>query len=251
MCLIVFAWRAEPDRRLLLAANRDEQHSRPSQDAHWWPDNPSILAGRDLQAGGTWLGVSKNGRFATVTNYREQQAPRRNALSRGALVTDFINAEADPLSFANAVAGDRYAGFNLLTTDGNELVYFSNRGDNPVVLEPGIYGLANASLDTPWPKLTRSRERLASLTREDQANETALMRILADRQSAPVSEIETGELPFELARAVTAPFIVSRDYGTRCSTVLNWGDAGRIRFTERRFNATGQQTGESVFKLAV
>ena len=165
MCLIVFAWRAAPERRLLLAANRDEQHSRPSQDAHWWPDNPSILAGRDLQAGGTWLGVSKSGRFATVTNYREQQAPRRNALSRGALVTDFLDAEDDPLSFANAVAGDRYAGFNLLTTDGDQLVYFSNRGDDPVVLEPGVYGLANASLDTPWPKLTRSRERLAALIR--------------------------------------------------------------------------------------
>ncbi len=251
MCLIVFAWRSNAEHRLLLAANRDELHKRPSQDAHWWADDPTILAGRDLQAGGTWLAISKAGRFATVTNYRENQTPRRKQLSRGALVTDFITSGSDPLSFAQGIDADRYAGFNLLTSDGKDLVYSSNRGDEPIALEPGVYGLANASLDTPWPKLLRSRDRLAELVENGRANETEMMRILADRQTAPLDELDTEHLPFELARAVSAPFIVAPEYGTRCSTVLTWNESGKIRFAERRFDASGEQTGESVFSLNV
>ena len=249
MCLIVFAWRADPEYRLLLAANRDEFYERPTQDAHWWPDKPFILGGRDLQAGGTWLALSKSGRFATVTNYRENQSTRGNLLSRGALVSDFISSDNDPLAFANGVAANRYAGFNLLLTDGDDLLYFSNRGDTPTALEPGVYGLANASLDTPWPKLLRSRDRLADLLRAGRANETEMMRILASRETAPVDELDTDHLPFELARAVSAPFIVSPNYGTRCSTVLTWRESGMIRFAERRFDSSGEQTGESIFSL--
>jgi len=249
MCLIVFSWCNDPEYRLLLAANRDELHRRPTQDAHWWPDRPNVLAGRDLQAGGSWLGVGRNGRFATVTNYREQQNTSVYPLSRGALVSDFLAASDDPLTFARQLDGSRYAGFNLLLSDGNELVYLSNRGDGPSVLEPGVYGLANASLNSPWPKLLRSRSRLDELIRAGRANETELLRVLADREPASVDEVDAGELPFELARALSAPFIVSPKYGTRCSTVLSWQEPGTIRFTERRFDAAAQQTGESVFSF--
>jgi len=249
MCLIIFAWRNDPEYRLLLAANRDELHRRPTQDAHWWPDRQDVLAGRDLQAGGTWLGVGRNGRFATVTNYREQQNASVYPLSRGALVSDFLAARNDPLTFAEQLDGSRYAGFNLLLSDGNDLVYLSNRGDGPTVLEPGVYGLANASLDSPWPKLLRSRSRLDELIKAGGANETELLRVLADREPASVNEVDAGGLPFELARALTAPFIVSPEYGTRCSTVLSWPESGRIRFTERRFDAGAQQTGESEFRF--
>ena len=251
MCLIVFAWRADPEHRLILAANRDELHARPSQDAHWWPDNPAILGGRDLQAGGTWLAVSKDGRFATVTNYRENRSPHGKLLSRGALVTGFIDSGDSPLSFAHGISAARYAGFNLLACDGEELVYSSNRGDAPVSLAPGVYGLANESLDTPWPKLLRSRQRLADALDAGVANETEMMRILADREPAPVDDINADRLPFELARAVSAPFIIAGDYGTRCSTVLSWSEAGKIRFSERRFDSSGEQTGESTFQLEV
>lgn len=251
MCLIVFSWRADPAYRLLLAANRDELHKRPTQDAHWWPDRKNLLAGRDLQAGGTWLAIAKNGRFATVTNYREQRPSSSYPASRGALVIDFVTSAQTPIDFANGVNGERYAGFNLLVSDGDTLVYFSNRGDPPRTLEPGIYGLANASLDTPWPKLLRSRERLASLIEQGRANDTELMRILADRQPADVSDIDAGDLPFALARAVSAPFIVSDSYGTRCSTVVSWRETGEVRFTERRFDASATQTGESIFRFSV
>ena len=251
MCLIVFAWRADPAHRLLLAANRDELHARPTQDARWWPDKPDVLAGRDLQAGGTWLAIGRHGRFATVTNYREQQPPGNFPDSRGALVTDFMNSDETPIEFARRVSGDRFAGFNLLISDGDTMVYFSNRGDAPVSIEPGVYGLANASLDTPWPKLLRSRERLSRLVDAGDANETALMRILADREPADVKDIESGDVPFALARAISAPFIVSETYGTRCSTVITWQESGKVRFTERRFDATATQTGESVFRFSV
>ena len=148
MCLIAFAWRPNTEHRLLLAANRDELHARPSQEAHWWADNPSVLAGRDLQAGGTWLAINKRGRFATVTNYREGQSPKGRLRSRGKLVNDFLESDETALAFMQNLDADAYAGFNLLATDGNEIAYCSNRGDEPIVLAEGAYGLANASLDS-------------------------------------------------------------------------------------------------------
>ena len=250
MCLIAFAWDAHPDYRLVLAANRDELHARPSQDMHWWPDRPDILAGRDLLAGGTWLAMNKSGRFATVTNYREGHPKRAGQASRGDLVTGFVSGSDTPESFVNGIDGERYAGFNLLTGDRTGLWYVSNRGDGPVALSPGVYGLSNASLDTPWAKLVRTRDTLADFMSDGNVDETQLMRMLADRSVAPVAEIEQGDLSFELARAVTAPFIVTADYGTRCTTVLMWSADGRVSVTERRFDASGRRSGESTFRFS-
>lgn len=242
MCLVVFAWRAHPDYRLVLAANRDEYHGRPAKNAHWWPDRQHLLAGRDLQAGGTWLGVSTQGRFATVTNYREMQRPGGKLLSRGELVCDFIDSNESPGRFSNSIAGKDYAGFNLLVADDEHLVYSSNRGESPVELKPGIYGLSNAALDTPWPKLVRSRDRLRQLIESDAVSESSLLRLLADRQPAPVERIDDSELPFQLAQAVSAPFILSREYGTRSSTSLLWSESGDVGFCERNFDSGGIAT---------
>ena len=227
MCLITFAWDAHPDYRLVLAANRDEMHSRPSQDMHWWPDRPDVLAGRDLLAGGTWLAVSKAGRFATVTNYREGGQKKAGLDSRGDLVTGYVIGSDSPESYVSGIDGERYAGFNLLAADQTGLWYVSNRGDGPIRLAPGVYGLSNASLDTPWAKLVRTRDALADFISEGGVDETQLMRLLSDRSVAPVAEIEQGDLSFELARAVTAPFIVTDQYGTRCTTVLTWNSGKR------------------------
>lgn len=247
MCLIVFAWNTHPEYRLILAANRDEFHQRPAQELHWWPDHPKLLAGRDLQAGGTWLAVNRSGRFATVTNYRERQRKKTGLLSRGELVTGFVAGDQSAKQYLGTVDNERYAGFSLLAADGNELCYASNRGDNPAILAPGVYGLSNASLDTPWPKLTRSKNALLALVDAGDVDETALHRILADRTAAPVPDVETGELPFAVARALTAPFIVNPEYGTRCSTVLLWSATGDITVSEHRFDAGGKRTGESRF----
>ena len=249
MCLVVFAWMAHPENRLVLAANRDEFHRRPSQALHWWPDRPDVLAGRDLQAGGTWLAASRRGRIATVTNYREQQLSRAGLRSRGELVTAFVAGSADPGAFVAAIEGEQYAGFSLIVADQNALWYVSNRGDGPTMLSPGVYGLSNAALDTPCSKLLRSRSTLQSLIESDRVNETELMRLLADRTPAPVADVETGALPFEMARALTAPFIVSPEYGTRCTSAVLWSHGGTMTLTEHRFDATGSKTGESRFNF--
>jgi uncharacterized protein with NRDE domain len=245
VCLVVLAWESHPEYRLVLAANRDEFHQRPAQALHWWPDRPAIVAGRDLQAGGTWLAVSRAGRFATVTNYRERRRKSAGLYSRGELVTNFVGGDQDARTFFETIGGERYAGFSLLASDGDELWYLSNRGDGPDRLPPGIYGLSNASLDTPWPKLERCRDALRSMIESGAVNESALMNVLTDRTTAPAEAVETGGLPFDVARALTAPFIVSPDYGTRCTTVLTWDRENHVNISEHRFDQSGRKTGES------
>jgi uncharacterized protein with NRDE domain len=233
----------------VLAANRDEFHGRPAEPLHWWPDEPAVLAGRDLQAGGTWLGLSRSGRFATVTNYRERQAVKTGLESRGALVADFLTGDADAAGFIDSIDGDRYAGFSLLAGDGNELWYVSNRGDGPDKLPPGVYGLSNASLDTPWFKLVRSRDALRDLVAAGPIDLDELMHILADRQRAPEASLDSTDLPLEFARAISSPFIVAPDYGTRCTSALTWSRSGEVRISERRFDADGRNAGESGFSF--
>ena len=249
MCLVVFAWKVHPEYRLVLAANRDEFHQRPAQGLHWWPDYPEILAGRDLQAGGTWLAVSRPGRFATVTNYREQQKARPGLRSRGEIITNFVRSNEPAGTFVASLAGDDYAGFSLLAADSEDLWCVSNRGDQAMQLAPGVYGLSNASLDTPWAKLVRTREALRKIIAAGEINETALFKIMADRTPAQIADVEAGKLPFELARVLTAPHIVSAEYGTRCATALTWSKAEKISVSERRFDAAGNSSGESRFSF--
>lgn len=249
MCLVVFAWQVHADFPLVIAANRDEFHSRPTQPLHWWADAPSLLGGRDLQAGGTWLAVARNGRIATVTNYREAHARQAARRSRGELVSRFLSGENTPGDYASNIPIDAYAGFNLLLADQNELCYLSNRDDEPKNMEPGIYGLSNTSLDTPWWKLERTRTSLENIIAENQVNETTLLRMMADKEKAPVDDVPAGPLPFEIGRALTAPFIVTPEYGTRCTSVVLRHRNGQIAVTERRFDASGKSTGDSRFNF--
>lgn len=249
MCLLVFAWQKHPRYRLILAGNRDEAYRRPTEKMHWWPDAPGLLAGRDLEAGGTWLGIGRNGRFATVTNYRETVRRRPYPASRGELVTAFVDGRDSPAAFSRNIDGDRYAGFSLLTSDGRTFHYTSNRDHDDRDLDAGIYGLSNATLDTPWPKLKRCRSGLERLVGSDRVNPSALFELLADTQPAPVSEIRDDELPFEMARAVSAPFIRTREYGTRCTTVVLVGYDGDVLVCERRFDSAGNKSGDSEFRF--
>lgn len=247
MCLLIIAIRQHEKLPLIVAGNRDEFHARPTQDAHWWTDNPDILGGRDLQAGGTWLAVHRGGRFAAVTNYRDAKQERAGLKSRGRLITEYLAGDQAPLDYLQAIDGGDYAGFNLLVTDRNAAAYLSNRGAAMRELPAGIYGLSNATLDEPWTKVTRSKSCLQALIENDAVNETSLLRLLDDRQKASTNEVQTNGLSFSMAHALTAPFIVLPEYGTRCSTVLTISDAGNARFTERRFDALGHKTGESGF----
>ena len=251
MCLVVFAWQTHPQYRLILAGNRDEFHRRPTQDAHWWPDNESVLAGRDLQAGGTWLAMSKSGRFATVTNFHEGQRSKARFESRGTLVTNFVAGSQSLSEFASSIVMRNYAGFSLLVSDGESMFYLSNRDDLQTNLDPHIYGLSNASLDTPWSKVVRTKAGLESLIENDAVNETELTRLLSDRTLAAVDDVVSEDLPFEIARTLSSPFIVAPDYGTRSSTTVLWGIDGVVKFCERRFDSSGKTIGYSRFSFVV
>jgi uncharacterized protein with NRDE domain len=247
MCLVVIAWQQSPGHPLILLGNRDEFHSRPTREAHWWPDYPDIFGGRDLQAAGTWLAVHRNGRFATVTNFRDAETPSAKLRSRGHLVGDFLKGVDGPLDYLNGIDGSAYGGFNLLLGDSDTLAWLSNRGGEPRVLGPGVYGLSNALLDSPWHKVIKSKAALRKLLDSGAVNESGLMRVLADRDRAPANEIESDRLPFATAHAISAPFIVLPDYGTRSSSILIKDNAGGWHFRERRFDAAGKAVGDSSY----
>ena len=255
MCLLMIGWNAHPDYRLVIAGNRDEFHERPAAALAWWNDGPPLLAGRDLKASGTWLGLARDGRFGIVTNFRDFDPPRAGAPSRGELVPSYLRGDTSaPAYLARLERRAReYGGFNLLLGDGDSLAYFSNRGDDPPrSLPPGIYGLSNQWLDTPWPKLTRTRERFAALLRRDGALVSEeLFALLADRTTAGDADLKHTGLPEDWERAVSAPFVVHERYGTRCSTVVLAGHDGRTAVFEWRFDAAGTQSGASRFGFAV
>ncbi len=250
MCLVIIAWQQHADYPLVLAGNRDEFHARPTQDAHAWPDHPEIVGGRDLQAGGTWLALHRNGRIATVTNFRDAQQEPAGFRSRGHLVTEFLLATSGPLEYLESIDGKSYAGFNLLVSDGRTLAYLSNRGAGATELGAGVYGLSNALLDSEWHKVLHGKQVMRDLLRADKINETELFRLLNDRERAPARDIESTRLSFETAHAISAPFIVLPDYGTRCSSVAIFDGRGGWRFSERRFDVAGKSVGDSRFTVS-
>lgn len=259
MCLILFAQDAHPEFGLVLAANRDEFHDRPTAPAGPWPDRTDILAGRDLRSGGTWLGVTSEGRWAAVTNVRDGAEQRQDATSRGGLVADFLIGSPDPLDYAEALAPrlDDYNGFNLLIGLGAEAVWVSNRSDStsadarpPMRLPPGIYGVSNHLLDTPWPKVTRGKRELERLIRSNAApSAEGLLSLLLDRAYAADHDLPETGVPSDLERALSAAFIITPEYGTRSSSALLIRRDGRIHFAERRFDAAGTPVGEEIFEI--
>lgn len=249
MCLLVFAWRVHPDFPLILAGNRDEFHNRPSAPAEWWDDPSGILAGRDLEAGGTWLGVRRDGRFAVVTNYREVGAPTRKGRSRGELVSGFLSSGESVLEWADDLGprSEDYAGFNLVIGDEEQVHCLTNRGPDRRFLEPGAYGLSNHLLDTAWPKVVSVRSGLERALHEGRTRPRQLLDLLADRSTYPDEALPDTGVPVEWERALSAAFIVGSEYGTRASTVLLRSAGGRFEFTELRFGPGGAPLGESSF----
>lgn len=236
MCLILLAHEAHPRYRLIVAANRDEFYERPTAPAAWWDDAPEVLAGRDLRGGGTWMGITRAGRWAAVTNYRETAPPPPAAPSRGGLVGGFLRGDEDPETYLHSLlpGAAEYAGFNLLAGDGERLSYLSNRGGGVRTLEPGTYGLSNALLDTPWPKVERGKAMLREVVDAGGEPEVeALLRVLADADPAPPHLLpDTGVGP-ERERMLSSLFITGPEYGTRASTVLLVGRDGGVTFAER------------------
>lgn len=251
MCLILFAWQAHPDYELILGANRDEFHARPAAPAAFWDSHPHLLAGRDLQAGGTWMGITKQGRFAAITNYRESGKPVEAEQSRGALVLDYLLGQSAPDVAAAALNGGTYSGFNLLLGAPGRLAYASNRGRGPESVKPGVHALSNHLLDTDWPKAVHGCERLTELLHSPVQDSDKLFDLLGDPARVGGNlpgDVEPKLAPEELMRHL---FIRSPQYGTRCSTVLMIGRDGRVYFEERGFSAAGEETARVVREFVV
>ena len=260
MCLIYVAWQSHSRYHLVVAANRDEYHARPAAPAHWWDDTPGLLAGRDLTAGGTWLGIDSAGRFAALTNYQALSPHRADAPSRGALVSDFLTGDESAAHYLRRIVGDghRYNGFSLLAMDGDSLAFASNRSREMVTLGAGVYGLSNHLLDTPWPKVTEGKAALERLVREPDVRIPDLLALLADRRSAALADrgsAATNALcadngsDLRRMRWRSERFILDGDYGTRTSTVVLLDPDGAGVFVERSFDSRGTAIGDAVFDL--
>lgn len=248
MCLIVFAWRPAHPQPMIVVANRDEFYARPTQPLTQWADAPQVYAGRDLEAGGTWLGINTDGRFAALTNIRNPNLPQGHR-SRGELVAQFLTGDPSIESYMAEVAqrSDQYGGFNLLLGNREQLYYLSSASPEPQLLGEGVYGLSNAGLDTPWPKVEKAK---AALTGQlEDPNPSALMALLSDPTPAPTAELPDTGVSLATEALLSSMFIASPNYGTRASTVLIVNADGSREFIEHSFGPYGGRLGEVALRL--
>ncbi len=238
----------------MVAANRDEFHNRPTAAADYWKESPQLLAGRDLQAGGTWLGITRQGRFAAITNYREPQTENPPLeQSRGHLVRDYLLDKTTPADYASKLRQHevKYRGFSVLLGDPGELLYVSNRNEQTAVVNAGSHGLSNHLLDTDWPKVHQGRARLDALLEDEQLEPESLLELLADRNVVPGGEPPGFELRLAPELTTRMMFLVSPEYGTRSSTVLLVERDGGVTFVERQFDPAGMTSGTRSYKFRI
>ncbi len=240
MCLIVFAWQVVPGMPLIAAGNRDEFFDRPATPADWWDDHPQICAGRDLRGGGTWMGITRDGRFAAVTNVRAPSEKRDDAPSRGALVADYLSGRCGPQAYIEELSAhaSRFNGFNLLVGDRDTLLWYSNKAEddderNGKPLSPGVYGISNGLLDTPWPKVVRTKAQFASLLCQG-APADAYFEMLSDTTRASDCRLPKTGVSLEWERLLSAVCIQTPEYGTRASTVVQLPGSGEPVLHERQ-----------------
>ncbi len=258
MCLILLSYDMHPVYRMVLAANRDEYYIRPTMPLDFWNDEPDILAGRDLKCLGVWLGVTRNGRIAAVTNFREPGFQIADAPSRGFLVSDFLASKESPKSYLKHLEklGNRYNGFNLIVGDWAQLFYYSNRADSLQKMKPGLYGLSNHLLDTPWPKVKKGKAYLETvLSGKNKIDPEDIFSILKDNSFPPDNMLPDTGAGYKWERILSPLFITSRFYGTRSSSIILMERNGRITFLERTFISDGTastqgETREFSFSLS-
>lgn len=246
MCLIAWNWQPASNTPLLLIANRDEFYARPTAPLHWWPD-ANILAGRDLQAGGTWLGISRSGRLAALTNHRDPANVRADAPSRGELVSGFLQTDASAEDYLGGLAGRaaNYNPFNLLVFDGTRLLGLESRHAKVMAMQPGIGAVSNADFLTPWPKLARLSGSLQTLLGQTHPSDAQLLALLHNPHIAADADLPVTGIPLEFERALSAAFIALPDYGTRACSVVRF-EADNVQFLEQGFNASGVTHTEKI-----
>jgi uncharacterized protein with NRDE domain len=250
MCLILFSYKIHPNYPLILAANRDEFYKRPTAPLDFWDTNPGVLAGRDLKANGTWLGVTRTGRIAAITNYREGGDPIEKAPSRGDLIRNYLTTDSDPSLYLNEVRkiGHTYNGFNLIAGDANGLFYISNRANRIQKLKPGLYGISNHLLNTSWPKVKNGTVRLQGvLNGKEKLDPEKIFEILSDRSIPADDELPNTGVGLQWERILSPLFITSSNYGTRSSSIVLMAASGRVTVMERTFLKTedGIKEGET------
>jgi uncharacterized protein with NRDE domain len=254
MCLILFAINSHPVYKLIFAANRDEFYERPSAPASFWGDAPDLLAGRDLRAGGTWLGITREGKIAAITNYRDPGAMKNHAPSRGMLVTNYLLGGKGPVEYLESLQQDagKYNGFNLLVGGPDTLYWYSNCGKGIHAVSSGVHGLSNHLLDTSWPKVCRGKASLARLiSAEGSPSPEALFDMLRDRRIAHDEALPSTGVGIEMERLLSPLFIKISDYGTRSSTVFCIDRKDRVWFMERTFNSGLDQPDTREFRFSL
>lgn len=250
MCLIACALNQHPKYPFILIANRDEFRARPSAPAHFWKDDPNILAGIDLKMNGTWLGITRTGRIALITNYRDLRNLKPDAPSRGELVSNFLRSQDSGEAYIRSISDPcAYNGFNLLVGDVSALSWFSNMHDKPAKLENGVFGLSNALLNTPWPKVELLKNGLMNTLNSGEVKDEDLFALLASIQKPTDDNLPDTGVGLELERMLSSAFINTEKYGTVCSTVILLDQNKNVRFIERSFDKHGHINGEVSFNI--
>lgn len=250
MCLVACALNQHPKYPFILVANRDEFRERPSAPAHFWKDDPNILAGIDLKMNGTWLGITCIGRLALITNYRDLRNLRSDAPSRGELVSNFLRSQDSGEAYIKSIADPSdYNGFNLLVGNVESLSWFSNEHGEPAKLENGIFGLSNALLDTPWPKVELLKNGLSHQLNSEDVLPDELFALLASIQKPTDDSLPDTGVGLELERMLSSAFINTEKYGTVCSTIILMDQNKNVQFIERSFDKFGKVNGEVRFEL--
>ena len=251
MCLILFAFKAHPKYKLVVAANRDEFYARPTAPAQYWDDEPDLLAGRDLTAGGTWMGISKTARIGMLTNYRDLRHLKPGAPSRGHLVSDYLNGNNSAPAYLKQLQaiGNRYNGFNIICGTPDDLYYYGNYGKEVKEIAPGYHGLSNALLDTSWPKVDKGVTDLKMLLNSHEWSADQLFKLLYDDLKAPDERLPDTGVGLAMERMLSPMFIKSPNYGSRCSTLLLIDQQNNVDYIERTYNIADFSYQDSVFNM--
>jgi uncharacterized protein with NRDE domain len=253
MCLIVFANKFHPNYKLVFAANRDEFYERPTSQADFWKDNPDLLAGKDLQAGGTWMGITRQGKFSAITNFRDLKNHNPEAPSRGKITLNFLINHIQPEEYYNSLKPElnRFNGFNLILGNVESLYYFSNKKGGLEKINPGIHGISNALLNTPWPKVEKGKRQLEVLLKQNEVHPWEVMSILYDTLKAKDENLPDTGVGIELERMLSPVFISSEKYGTRCSTVVTVDNNNFVQFVEKTYHSGIGTFSNKEFKFKI
>jgi uncharacterized protein with NRDE domain len=253
MCLIFLSVKNHPTYKLVIAANRDEFYQRKTAPASFWTDHPAILGGRDMEASGTWMAMNRQGKISMVTNYRDPENINPHAPSRGQLVTDFLLNGATPFDYLKSVEqkGKAYNGFNLIVGSAEQLWYYSNYGQSVEELKPGLHGLSNHLLNTPWPKVIRGKEKMNNTLSSRDIDPTKLFEILFDDHTAPDEKLPNTGVGLERERMLSSMFIKSPNYGTRCSTVVLVDHSNNVYFSERVYDLKTFKYTSQIFEFKI